>query len=134
MLKSFVVWAGLCSLLCLQAAAADYSDQEARAAWEHWKRQPITESNFLAICDLLQDIGRTNIKISYEILGEYVPMVEKTGNREWVHILLMGWARAKEALLSFEDAENLYRQALANAGGRNKRYDEVMVGLSLMYA
>jgi signal transduction histidine kinase len=134
MLKSLVVWVGLCSLLCRPAAAADYTDQEARAAWQHWKHQPITQSNFLAICDLMQDIGKTNIRISYEILSEYVPMVEKTGNREWVHVLLMGWARAKEALLSFGDAETLYQRALANAAGDVRRYDEVMVGLSLMYA
>jgi signal transduction histidine kinase len=133
-LKSFVFSVGFCFVLYQPVAAADYTDQEARAAWEHWKRQPITESNFLAICDLMQDIGKTNIRISYEILGEYVPMVRKTGNREWVHILLMGWARAKEALLSFEDAETLYWQALANAAGNDRRYDEVMVGLSLMYA
>lgn len=134
MLKSFVAWACFCLLLCLRAAAADYTDQEAKAAWEHWKHQPITESNFLAICDLMQDIGKTNIQMSYEILREYVPMVQKTGNREWVHILLMGWARAKEALLSFGDAESLYRRALANAAGDVRRYDEVMVGMSLMYA
>ncbi|HUB61857.1 MAG TPA: ATP-binding protein [Puia sp.] len=134
MLKFFMVLVGLCSLLSRPVAAADYTDQEAMAAWEHWKRQPITESNFLAICDLMQDIGKSNIRISYEILSEYVPMVRKTGNREWVHILLMGWARAKEALLSFEDAEALYRQALDNAAGDVRRYDEVMVGMSLMYA
>ena len=121
-------------VLHLPVAAADYTDQEARAAWEHWKRQPVTESNFLAICDLMQDIGKTNIQISYEILGEYVPMVRKTGNKEWMHILLMGWARAKEALLSFGDAETLYRQALANGQGNARRYDEVIVGMSLMYA
>jgi hypothetical protein len=28
----------------------------------------------------MQDIGKTNIRMSYEILGEYVPMVE-TGKR-----------------------------------------------------
>ena len=134
MLKSYVLWVGFCFVLYQPVAAADYTDQEARAAWEHWKRQPITESNFLAICDLMQDIAKTNIQISYEILGEYVPMVRKTGNRERVHILLMGWARAKEALLSFGDAESLYRQALANAVGNDRRYDEVMVGFSLMYA
>src|ERR1700761_1991778 len=105
MLKSFLLLGGFLLLFCRPVAAGDYTDQEARAAWEHWKHQPITESNFLAICDLLQDIGKTNIRISYEILSEYVPMVKKTGNRAWVHILLMGWARAKEALLSYEDAE-----------------------------
>jgi len=134
MLKSFFLAVGCCFVWCLPARATDYTDQEARAAWEHWKHQPITESNFLAICDLMQDIGKSNIHISYEILTEYVPMVEKTGNRKWVHILLMGWARAKEALLGFDDAEALYRQALGNAAGDARRYDEVLVGLSLMYA
>lgn len=46
------------------ALAADYTDKEAWAAWDHWKHQPLTESNFLAICDLLQDIGKSNIQIS----------------------------------------------------------------------
>src|ERR1700722_7259383 len=134
MLKCFVLWVGLSFVSCLPVRAADYTDQEARAAWEHWKRKPITESNFLAICDLLQDIGKSNIQISYEILSEYVPMVRKTGNREWVHILIMGWARAKEALVNYQDAESLYRQALENSAGDVRRYDEVMVGLSLMFA
>ena len=87
--------------------AADYTDQEAGAACDHWKHQPVTESNFLAICDLLQDIGRSNIQISYMILAEYTPMARKTGNREWIHILLMGWAKAKEALVAYQDAETL---------------------------
>lgn len=114
--------------------AADYTDKEAWAAWDHWRRQPITESNFFTVCDLLQDIAKTNIQISYKILDEYVPMVRKTGNRQWEHILLMGWAKAKESLLSYADAETLYRQALSNAGGDGRRYDEVLVGMSLMYA
>src|SRR5579863_10302867 len=134
MLKSLLLWFGLCFVSGQSVLAADYTDQEARAAWDHWKREPVTESNFLAICDLMQDIGKSNIHISYEILSEYVPMVRKTGNKKWVHILLMGWARAKEALVSYEDAESLYRQALSNAAGDVRRYDEVLVGLSLMYA
>jgi signal transduction histidine kinase len=134
MLKSFVLWIGCCLLVASTAVAEDYTDQEARAAWAHWKQQSLTESNFHAICDLLQDIGKTNINISYEILSEYVPTVEKKGNREWTHILLMGWARVKESLVNFQDAETLYRQALDNAAGDSRRYDEVMVGLSLMYA
>ncbi len=126
----------LVSLLCLihPARAADYTDQEARAAWEHWKQQPLTENNFHQVCDLLQDIGKTNIDISYDILKEYVPMVQKAGNKDWAHILLMGWARVKEAFLNFADAEDLYRKALINAGDDARRLDEVFVGMSLMYA
>jgi signal transduction histidine kinase len=134
MLKSVVLWVICCSLLSADALGTDYSDQEARAAWARWKQQSLTQSNFLAICDLLQDIGKSNIRISYEILGEYVPIVEKAGHRDWAHILLMGWARAKEGLVEFGDAEKLYGRALDNAGGDTRRIDDVMVGLSLLYA
>jgi signal transduction histidine kinase len=134
MLKAFVLSIGCCLLMRSAALATDYTDQEAWAAWDHWKQQPVTESNFLAICDLLQDIGRSNIQISYKILAEYTPMVRKTGNKRWTHILLMGWARAKESLVSYADAESLYQKALENAAGDGRRYDEVLVGLSLMYA
>ncbi len=134
MLKSIVLWIGCCCWTTSIALAGDYTGEEARAAWAHWKHQPLTESNFLAICDLLQDIGKNNLNISYEILSEYVPAVRKTGNKAWTHILLMGWARAKESLAYFADAETLYRQALDNAAGDSRRFDEVMVGMSLMYA
>jgi signal transduction histidine kinase len=134
MLKTFILCVGCCFFFSSAVLGTDYTDQEARAAWDHWKQQPVTQSNFLAISDLLQDIGKTNIQISYEILSEYVPMVEKTGNRQWVHILLMGWAKAKESLVSFGDAEKLYQWALGNAAGDVHRYDDVLVGLSLMYA
>src|ERR1700759_2971967 len=83
-LISFCFWV-------VSALAGDYTEQEAHAAWDHWKGQPVTESNFRAICDLVQDIARNHIDISYEILSEYVPVVRKTGNKAWVHILLMSW-------------------------------------------
>ncbi len=134
MSRWFLIWVCCFSLFSGAALGADYTDQQAREAWGYWKQQPVTQRNFYSVCDLLQDIARTNIKISYEILAEYLPMVEKTGRRDWVHILLMGWARAKEGLVEFGDAENLYRQALANTNGDARRYDDVMVGLSLLYA
>jgi signal transduction histidine kinase len=134
MLKPIVLWICCCCWATSVALAGDYTSEEARAAWAHWKHQPVTESNFLAICDLLQDIGKNNINISYEILSEYVPEVKKTGNKAWVHILLMGWAKAKESLAYFAEADSLYRQALNNAAGDSHRFDEVMVGMSLMYA
>jgi hypothetical protein len=101
MLKSIVLWFGCCCWATSTALAGDYTEEEARAAWAHWKHQPLTESNFLAICDLLQDIGKNNINISYEILSEYEPVVRKAGNKAWTHILLMGWAKAKESLAYF---------------------------------
>ncbi len=134
MFKYVVLWIGCFCWASPAVFANDYSAEQARAAWAHWKHEPLTESNFLAICDLLQDIGKNNINISYEILSEYVPMVRGTGNRAWTHILLMGWARAKESLAYFPDAEILYRRALDNAVGDGPRFDEVMVGMSLMYA
>ena len=94
----------------------------------------MTESNFHAICDLLQDIARTDINLSYSILSEYTPMVERTGNKAWVHILLMGWAKARESLTNFAEAEQLYGQARANAVGDKRRYDEALVGTVLLYA
>lgn len=134
MLKMAALWIGSCLLALHLALATDYTDKEARAAWEHWRQQPVTENNFRAVCDLLQDIAKNDIDLSYQILAAYVPMVRRTGNKAWTHILLMGWARAKESLAYFADAETIYRQALANAAGDDRRYDEVMVGMALMYA
>ncbi len=121
-------------LASLAAKAVVYTDEEARAAWMRWKRQPVTEENFRAVCDLLQDVGKTNIRISYDILSEYVPMVRATGSRERLHILLMGWAKARESLTDFAEAETLYRQARENAAGDGRRYDEALVGTVLLYA
>jgi len=94
----------------------------------------MTESNFRAICDLLQNIAKTDIRLSYSILAEYVPMVRATGRKDWLHVLLMGWAKAKESLTEFEEAEALYRDARVNALGDQWRYDEAMVGTVLLYA
>jgi signal transduction histidine kinase len=79
-------------------------------------------------------VGKTNIRISYDILTEYVPMVRATGNRQRLHILLMGWAKAHESLTDFAEAESLYRQARDNAAGDGRRYDEALVGTVLLYA
>ena len=123
--------------LCLMngaALAGDYTGQEGREAWAQLKAKPITESNFRAVCDLLQDIGKNNINLSYEILSEYVPMVKKTGDKDRLHILLMGWAKAKESLIYFEDAEALYRQARENSAGNARHTNEALVGTVLLYS
>ncbi|GAB3939129.1 ATP-binding protein [Larkinella terrae] len=109
------------------------ADPENRAEWERLKKQPITETSFRTACDLMQATGRTNINRSYEMLAEYVPMVRKTSNRAWVHILLMGWARAKSSMIFSEEAESLYRQARENAGKHTRFYREALVGTVLMY-
>ncbi len=94
----------------------------------------MTESNFHAICDLLQDIAKTDIDQAYSILSEYTPMVKRTGNKAWVHILLMGWAKARESLTNFPEAEQLYAAARSNAAGDARHYDEALVGTVLLYA
>jgi signal transduction histidine kinase len=125
----------LCLLLLFTELmmARTYTEPEARAAWEALKKQPVSDDNFRKTCDLIQDIGQTNIQLSYEILQQYVPMVKATGNHQWVHVLLMGWAKAKESFVNFDEAELLYRQARENAANLQTGYDEALVGTVLMY-
>ncbi len=120
-------------LLHVAATARDYTEAEGRAAWDELKRQPITEKNFRLTCDLMQDIGRTNLKLSYEILSEYVPMVKASQNRQWLHVLMMGWAKAKESTGYFEDAEKLYREICNSDSPNEKYYREAIVAITLMY-
>jgi hypothetical protein len=129
------IWCS-CLLSGIPAVARDYTEQEGVAAWNTLKTRTVNGDSFREICDLLQDIARTNIALSYRILSEYTPMVQATGNREWVHILLMGWAKAKESLDYFAEADSLYRQARENArrAGNTRFYDEKLVGTVLLYA
>lgn len=129
-----VLWIFVCLLAMGSLRANDYTEQEGRAVWESLKRQPVTENTFRAVCDLMQDIGKTNINLSYTILAAYTPMVKATGNRAWLHVLLMGWAKAKESLYYFGEAEVLYRQARENAAKDARMTDEALVGTALMYA
>jgi signal transduction histidine kinase len=134
MLKFLPCWLICFFLAMVSLRANDYTEKEGREAWETLKRQPLTEISFRAVCDLMQDIGKTNINLSYTILAAYTPMVKATNNRRWLHVLLMGWAKAKESLYYFEEAEGLYRQARENAAGDARLYDEALVGTALMYA
>ena len=120
-------------LLCCAGAAQPYSDAEARSAWTELKKQPVTEASFRQTCNLIQDIAQTNINISYEILAQYLPKVKATGNRQWAHVLLMSWARAKESLIAFEEADSLYRLARENALPDKRFYDEAIVATVLLY-
>ena len=88
----------LCSILLLHndvIFSQAYTEKQAYADWAVLNSKPLTEENFRAACDLMQKIGKTNLEVSYKILAEYVPLVKATGNRQWVHILLMGWAKVK---------------------------------------
>ncbi|MGA0559820.1 tetratricopeptide repeat-containing sensor histidine kinase [Larkinella sp. VNQ87] len=106
---------------------------ENRSQWESLKRLPITETSFRAACDLMQTTARTDINRSYGMLAEYVPLVRKTRNRHWVHILLMGWARAKSSMVFSKEGELLYQQARENAGPHTRFFREALVGTALMY-
>lgn len=119
---------------CLLAAVTAFSQTDTEAAWQKIKREPITETSFRQACDLMQQIGRTNLKKSYEMLAEFVPMVKATGNRQWVHVLLMGWARAKESTGYFPEAEKLYYEVLSNTKEDERYYREAIVLMMLMYA
>ncbi len=134
--RLFRILGSTCFLLSFAAGvlAADYTEQQALDTWAHWKSQPVTENNFRSVCDVIQDIGKNNISVSYRILAEYLPMVRQTGNRQWVHVLLMNWARAKESFKYFEEADSLYAQARGNAAGVPRLYDEALVGTVLLYA
>jgi hypothetical protein len=67
-------------IICTGSYARDYTEKEARAAWNALRMKPVTEENFEQGCDLIQDIAQTNISVAYQIIGEYLPIVKK--NRE----------------------------------------------------
>lgn len=123
-----------CLLLSRNAAAQNPAGQEAVATWEKLKNKPVIETNFRAACDLMQAIGKTNLKKSYEMLAEYVPRVKQTGNRYWTHVLLMGWAKAKGSGGYFEEAEKLYHEVWKNTKEQELYYRESLVTMVLMYA
>jgi signal transduction histidine kinase len=101
--------------------------------WNSLQRQPVNEKNFRIACDLMQEIAKTDFAKSYSLFTSYLPKITETNNQRWVHILLMGWARAKESLNYFKDAETLYKQARQNAMGNPKYYRESLVGTILLY-
>lgn len=102
-------------LLATTSWATTYTEAEGRAAWARLQRQPITEATFRQSCDLIQDIGQTNLAVAYDLLAKYVPVVEKTGNRRWTHILLINWGKGYESLNHFAEAEPIFRKARQNA-------------------
>lgn len=126
---------GLCCFvfLSLAVSAQTYTDAEGRKVWKDLSKLPLTENTFRAACDLMQGIGKTDLKLSYEILSDYVPMVKASGNQRWLYILLMGWARAKESTGYFEEAEKFYQEILRNASLPERYYREALVGMTLMY-
>ena len=102
-------------------------------AWNELKKQPVNEKNFRVVCGLMQGIAKTDINFSYQIFQQYLPKVKATGNHHWIHILLMGWARAKESLNYFGEADSLFREARKNAVDNSLFYRESLVGTTLLY-
>lgn len=134
MMKSFLLCLYSSLFFCLASVAQESTIAIDSIAWEKLKRSPIDINSFRLACDLMQNIGRTNLKQSYKMLAEYTPLVKASGHRDWMHILLMGWAKAKESTGYFEEAENLYRDVFQNAGEQNRYYREAIVAMVLMYA
>jgi signal transduction histidine kinase len=134
MVQRLIISLCLCSFICATAIADDHTAQQARAEWRRLKQLPVTATSFHAVCDLIQDIAHTDLNQAYEILAGYTPIVRAAGNRAWLHVLLMTWARGKESTDYFGEADTLYRAARENAVGNPHLYDEAMVGSVLMYA
>ncbi|WP_020607642.1 tetratricopeptide repeat-containing sensor histidine kinase [Spirosoma spitsbergense] len=97
------------------AQSHTYTDEEGKAAWTKFQRQSITETTFRQVCDLIQDIGQTNLGLAYILLAQYVEKVRKTGNRQWVHVLFINWGKGYESLNQYPKADSLFRLARQNA-------------------
>ncbi|HTI11468.1 MAG TPA: ATP-binding protein [Puia sp.] len=123
-----------CCLLLLWRDSSARTEKEARQAWKELKAKPVTEENFRAVCDLAQDIGKSNINLYYEIVTDYIPLVKATGDRRRVHILLMSLAKTKVALGLYVDAEKLYQQIHANAGDSAAFLRTSLVGTVILYS
>ncbi|WP_338868185.1 ATP-binding protein [Spirosoma sp. SC4-14] len=106
---------GVCWLLGVGAWARTYTDAEAKVAWAQLQRQSLTETTFRETCDLIQDVGQTNLPLAYEWLEKYQRRVQKTGNRRWMHVLLINWGKGYESLNHYDEAEPIFRRARLNA-------------------
>ncbi|MVM30683.1 hypothetical protein GO755_11630 [Spirosoma sp. HMF4905] len=113
--------------------ARTYTEAEGRAEWARLQRQSLTESTFRQTCDLIQDMGQTNLPLAYEWLAQYVPKVQKTGNRTWIHIILINWGKSYESLSHYAEAEPLFRQARQNARSIPKLYGQAIAYTVQLY-
>lgn len=109
------------------------TDPEARTAWAAIQRQPLTETTFRQACDLIQDVGQTNLPMAYGWLAQYVATVRKTGNRRWLHILLINWGKAKESLNQYAEADSLFRLARQNARPNARFYADALTYTVQLY-
>ena len=133
MIARFLILAFLLTVPCFVAGQQVYSDEEGRAAWARLQRQPLTETTFRQACDLIQDVGQTNLSLAYDWLAQYVPKVQKAGNQRWIHILLINWGKGYESLSHFAEAEPIFRQARQNARSDPRLYGQAIVYTALLY-
>ncbi len=117
----------------LTGGSQPYTDTEGQAAWAKLQRQPLTETSFRKSCDLIQDIGQTDLKLAYELLAQYVPKVQKTGNRQWTHVLLINWGKGYESLARFTEAEPIFRKARDNARSIPTLYGQAITYTAQLY-
>ena len=115
------------------ASGQNITDTKNINQWNKLQMEPITENRFRTACDLMQSIAKTDINLSYTLFTKYLPRIQATGNRRWIHILLMSWGRAEESLNYYTKAEALYRQARANAAGDPQFFRESLGGTILLY-
>jgi signal transduction histidine kinase len=119
---------------CLLAVSAQKQNESGSLSqWNALQQQPLNETNFRKACDLMQRIAETDFSKSYSLFTGYLNRIKSANNQRWAHILLMGWARAKESLNFFKDAESLFQQARENAATNPAYYRESLVGTILLY-
>lgn len=123
----------LAFILYATGQSRTYTDAEGKTAWAKFQRQAITETTFRQVCDLIQDIGQTNLDLAYDLLAQYVTRVRKTGNQRWLHILLINWGKAKESLNHFDEAEPIFRQARQNAKNNPRLYADALTYTVQLY-
>jgi len=116
------------------AQLRNYTDAEGRAKWEELKKNAPTEQNFRDACDLIQAVSRTNMGLAFQMINEYIPILEKTGNHGWVHLMIMVEAKSKVLMRLYDDASVLYRQAEVNAAGNDSLLRSVYVALVAFYS
>lgn len=123
----------LCWLMVSVVVGQIKTESQNLAEWERLKELPVTEENFRSVCDLMQAIGKANLKKSYEMLATYVPKVKASGSQRQTAILLLGWAKAKESTGYFEDAEKLYAEVCRELGYKGPYYRDALAAITLMY-
>ena len=125
-----LILAGLGRLL---TPAYAQNEAQAREAWTRLQLQPITEATFRQACDLIQDVGQTNGALAEELFRVYVPRIQKTGNRRWVHTLLINWGDSHTLFKQFAEAEPIFRQARQNALANPLLYGQALVYTIWLY-